>query len=392
MKMEAIARRDIPPLDSSPQMQRLLRHVPLEEIPDSCDILSAEQLQHKLERGYGVISLIAVGDIMLGGRSRRIIASRGPGYPFEAVGPLLNRAPVVMGNLEGPFARIARRQERNFCYRMNPALAKAIAEARINVLSLANNHLMDCGRTGVLETLAALDAVSIAALGAGIDTHHAHQPVIRQAGSRRIGMLGYYWNYRCGSKTNDAGCAVDSPDVLAEDIGRLRPQVDRVVVAFHWGVPYLREPSAEDRAKARLAIDCGADAVVGHHPHIIQPFEIYRERPIFYSVGNFTFGSANSRAEGLMLGFGFEEDATIVQIFPIYVKNRDPRIDYRPAVLSGASGERILRNLAAISGSSGARLRVVDQVGRIECRANCCGCGPNAEKVTRAPKPRAQCR
>lgn len=380
MKMEDTEPRDIPPVDSSPQMQRLLRHVPREEIPDSGDILNSAQLQHQLDRGSGTMSLIAVGDIMLGGRSRRVIASRGAGYPFEAVAPLLNSAPVVMGNLEGPFARIARRQERNFSYRMNPDLAKAIAGAGIGVLTLANNHLMDCGRIGVLETLAALDAASIGALGAGITSRHAHQPVIRQAGGLRIGMLGYYWNQRCGSMTNDAGCAVDSPQALAEDIGSLRQQVDRVVVTFHWGVPYLREPSAEDRAKARLAIDCGADAVIGHHPHIIQPFEIYRERPIFYSVGNFTFGSANSRAEGLMVGFGFEDAATTVQIFPLYVKNRDPRIDYRPAVLSGASGGRVLRNLAAISGSSGARLRVVDQVGRIECRPNYCSGGPNAEK------------
>jgi len=380
MKMESIAPRDIPPMDNSPQMQRLLRHVPLEEIPDSGDILSSAQLRRKLERGGDKISLIAVGDIMLGGRSRRVIAARGAAYTFEAVAPLLKRAPVVMGNLEGPFARIARRQERNFSYRMNPALAKAIAEARINVLTLANNHLMDCGRTGVLETLAALDAASIAALGAGIDSRHAHEPVIRQAGGLRIGMLGYYWNHRCGSNTNDAGCAVDSPEVLAEDIGSLRRQADRVVVTFHWGVPYLREPSAEDCAKARLAIDYGADVVVGHHPHIIQPFEIYRERPILYSVGNFTFGSANSRAEGLMAAFGFGDGATIVQIFPLYVKNRDPRIDYRPAVLSGASGERILRNLASISGPSGARLRVVDEAGRIECRPNYCSPGPRAEK------------
>ncbi len=366
--MENCASLDIPPADSSPQMQRLLRHVPLEEIPETCDILSAAQLQHRLERsGAGTMALVAVGDIMLGGRSKRVIAARGTGYPFEAVAPVLNRAAVVMGNLEGPFARIAQRQERNFSYRMNPNLAKAIAAAGIGVLTLANNHLMDCGRTGVLETLAALDAAAIAALGGGIDTRHAHQPVIRQAGGLRIGMLGYYWNHRCGSRINDPGCAVDSPEALAGDIDALRPQVDRVVVTFHWGVPYLREPSLEDRAKARFAIDCGADAVIGHHPHIIQPFEIYRERPILYSVGNFTFGSANSRAEGLMAGFTFEDDTVVVHLFPLYVKNRDPRVDYRPAVLCGASAHRVLQNLAAISGSSGARLRIADGVGIIEC-------------------------
>jgi poly-gamma-glutamate capsule biosynthesis protein CapA/YwtB (metallophosphatase superfamily) len=362
---------EIPPIDNSPQMRRLLRHVPLEEIPATSDILSAAQLQQRLQHiDGGMVSLIAVGDIMLGGRSRRVIAARGSGYPFEAVLPALNRAWLVMGNLEGPFARFAPRQERNFCYRMNPDLANAIAGAGIGVLTLANNHLMDCGRTGVLETLAALDAAGIAAIGAGIDSHRARRSIIKRAGSVSIGLLGYYWNQRCGSRTDEPGCAVDSPEALAEDIGFLRPQVDRIVVTFHWGVPYLREPSADDRAKARCAIDCGADVVVGHHPHVIQPFEIYRKRPILYSVGNFTFGSANSRAEGLMAGFTFEGDAIVVHIFPLYVKNRDPRIDYRPAVLCGASGQRILLNLAAISGLSGARLRISDGMGEIECRGN----------------------
>lgn len=369
---------EIPPINSSLQMRRLLRRVPLEEIPKTSDILSALQLEQRLERAeIRIMSLVAVGDIMLGGRSRRVIAGQGTGYPFEAAAPVLNRGRVVMGNLEGPFARVARRQERTFCYRMSPELAKAIASAGIDVLTLANNHLMDCGRAGVLETLSALEAAGIAALGGGIDNRHAHQPVIRLAGDMRIGMLGYYWNQRCGAKANEPGCAVDSPEALAEDIGSLRPQVDRVVVTFHWGVPYLRQPSANDRAKARFAIDCGADVVVGHHPHIIQSFEIYRERPILYSVGNFTFGSANSRAEGLMAGFTFEEDAILVRIFPLYVKNRDPRIDYRPAVLCGASAQRILLNLAAFSGSSGVRLNIVDSVGKIECRGN-----PNTKNVT----------
>jgi poly-gamma-glutamate capsule biosynthesis protein CapA/YwtB (metallophosphatase superfamily) len=364
-----ISAPDILTFNNSPQLQRLLRHVPLEEIPETRDILNAFQLEQTLERaGNRMMPLVAVGDIMLGGRARRVIAAQGADYVFEAVVPVLRRAQVAMGNLEGPFARIARRQERNFSYRMNPNWTKAIADARIGVLTLANNHLMDCGRSGVLETLSALDAAGIAALGAGSDSNHAHEPVIRQAGDVRIGMLGYYWNQRCGAKTNEAGCAVDSAEVLAKDIGCLRPQVDRVVVTFHWGVPYLREPSVEDRAKARFAIDCGADVVVGHHPHIIQPFEIYRERPILYSVGNFTFGSANSRAEGLIAGFTFEDDWIVVHLFPLYVKNRDPRVDYRPAVLCGAGAQRILLNLAAISGSSGVRLNIVDGVGKIECR------------------------
>ena len=138
---------------------------------------------------------------------------------------------------------------------------------------------------------------------------------------------------------------MDPPDALAWDIGSLRPLVDRIVVTFHWGVPYEREPSAETRAKARLAIDYGADLVIGHHPHIVQPAEVYRARPIFYSVGNFAFGSGNSRAEGLAVGVRFEPQETIVDAFPLYVKNRDPRVNYQPKVLHGRGAERVLRQL-----------------------------------------------
>jgi poly-gamma-glutamate capsule biosynthesis protein CapA/YwtB (metallophosphatase superfamily) len=138
------------------------------------------------------------------------------------------------------------------------------------------------------------------------------------------------------------------------------------VVTFHWGVPYEREPSSEDRAKARFAVDCGADAVVGHHPHIIQPFEIYRGRPIFYSVGNFAFGSGNSRAEGLLVGLRFEAEKTVVHVHALYVKNRDPRVNYQPKVLTGKSAERVLARLAEISGDSATFLKVQNGRGHIE--------------------------
>src|SRR5205085_6451875 len=104
------------------------------------------------------------------------------------------RAPIVAGNLEGPFAKKARRQQRNFSYRVKPSLASALARANISVLTLANNHLLDCGRSGVLETLDALGRAGLAPLGAGTNEAEAHRPVIRQAGPWRIGLLGYYWN------------------------------------------------------------------------------------------------------------------------------------------------------------------------------------------------------
>lgn len=349
------------------QWRGSLKHLAPEEIPPSESLLSGEALEGYLNAlAEPPLSLIAVGDIMLGGRGKEALAEHGPDYAFEAVLPILRRASIVLGNLEGPFARKAPREPRNHSYRVNPELAASLRRAGINVVTLANNHLLDCGRAGVLETLETLTLADIAALGAGANQEAAHAPVIRQAGRWRIGLLGYFWNRRCAATMDLPGSAMNRRAALEADIRALREQVDRVVVSFHWGFSYNREPSPKQRAKAHFAVDCGADAVVGHHPHIAQPFEIYRGCPIFYSVGNFAFGSGNSRAEGLLVGLRFENTRTIVDVYPLYVKNRDPRVHYQPKVLTGEPSERMLRNLVAISGPSGELLKVERGRGRLD--------------------------
>jgi poly-gamma-glutamate capsule biosynthesis protein CapA/YwtB (metallophosphatase superfamily) len=336
----------------------LLKHLPAEDIPATADVLDASGLEAVLgpaERDR--FHVLVAGDIMLGGRARRVLAEHGPEHPFRAVAPLLARADVVLGNLEGPLARHARREDRNYSYRVDPSSARTLARAGVGVVTLANNHLLDCGRAGVLETLGALRDAGVASVGAGATVAEAHQPAILEASGVRIAVLGYYWNHRTAARGSLPGSATDEPEWLEADIRRVRPHVDRIVVTFHWGVPYEREPSEVDRQKARLAIDLGADAVIGHHAHVIQPFEAHRGRPIFYGVGNFAFGSGNSKGEGLVVGLRFEPGATHAAAFPLYVKNRDPRVDYQPKVLAGPSGRRVLDRLARHSGEHGRLLR-----------------------------------
>jgi len=191
-------------------------------------------------------------------------------------------------------------------------------------------------------------------------------PAIRAAGDLRVGMLGYYWNRRTAATHELPGSAIDTPEAVRADIEQLRRRVDRIVVMFHWGIPYERAVSPEDRAKASFAIDCGADLVVGHHPHVIQPFELRAGRLIFYSVGNFAFGSGNSKAEGMLVGARFEESCTTVELYPLYVRNRDPRVNYQPKVLRGNGAERFLRMLGQISGASGAYMKIKNHRGLLE--------------------------
>src|ERR1700738_3557462 len=164
-------------LEHESRMQTLLKFIPPREIPVSEDLFSADLLKdHLAALGEPALSLIAVGDIMLGGRARRRIKEYGRDYPFGAVLPILQRTPIVLGNLEGPLARKAQKLDRNFSYRVKPKLASSLLRAGINVVTLANNHLVDCGRDGVLETLEALADAGVTPLGAAANQQAAHEP------------------------------------------------------------------------------------------------------------------------------------------------------------------------------------------------------------------------
>jgi hypothetical protein len=367
--LEVFADRGIEPESvdwEAPARPLLLSRVSADDIPGNDDILSADALRRLIAAGENPgLSFLAGGDVMLGGRARKAVEEFGIDYPLAAVQPLLALSPIVMANLEGPFAANAQRVDRQFSYRVKPALAAALPHAGINVVTLANNHLMDCDRDGVTETLDTLRRVGVSPVGAGTNQSAAHAAVIMDAHGRRIGILAYYWNRRCAATSSLPGSAMDPPESLEEDIRSLRARADRVVVTFHWGIPYDRTPSAEDRAKARFAVDCGADVVIGHHAHVLQPFEIYRGRPIFYSVGNFAFGSGNSHAEGCLIGVRFDDHTTTATIYPLYVKNRDPRVNYQPKLLRGITARRILLRLARSSGSAGELLKVGEYHGSL---------------------------
>ena len=329
------------------------------EAPDSKDLLSAEELERQLNH-WPVPSFSAAGDVMTGGRALKVQKKEGLDYPFRSVRPLLKRSPIVLANLEGPFAQRALLQPRYYSYQVNPQLAQALAEAGVTIMTLANNHLLDCGREGVLETLQAAKEAKIATIGAGVNQEEAHLPFIRQVGPWRIGFLGYYWNRRTAATAELPGSAMDTEEDLARDIRQLKTLADRIVVTFHWGVPYERMPAETDQHKAHYAIDCGADIVIGHHPHVIQRFEIYRNRPIFYSLGNFAFGSGNSRAEGLFVSVSFEADGIECLVIPIYVKNRDPRVNFQPKVLAGNGGSAVISLLKDLSGKDGEVIQIHD--------------------------------
>lgn len=336
-------------------------------IPKTNELMNREELETWLSENQAApFSLIAVGDIMPGERMNRPIRKYGPEYPFFSLYPLFRRSSIVLGNLETPLAKKAEKEDRNFSYKTDPGNARLLRRTGFNVVNLANNHLLDCGHKGVLETFSALQKHNIKYIGAGEDEKKAHSPAIFQAGKLKIGLLGYYWNRRTAATEIKPGSAMDTPEQVKKDIEQLRQKVDRIVVTVHWGIPYERYPSEEDIQKAHFAIDCGADLVIGHHPHIIQPFEIYKNRSVFYSIGNFAFGTGNSKAESIILGVDFQDFFTDLTIFPTYVKNRDKRIYYQPKVITGKTSLKYINILKQISADSGELIKTEGGIGKIK--------------------------
>jgi poly-gamma-glutamate capsule biosynthesis protein CapA/YwtB (metallophosphatase superfamily) len=201
--------------------------------------------------------------------------------------------------------------------RGRPAIAAALKHANFDVVSFASNHCMDWGADALLETIAHLDAQGLSVVGAGANIQAARRPVIREIGGTHVAFLAYcsilpaaYW-----AEHHRAGCAPmrawthyeqiesDQPGtpsrihtyahredlaLMRDDIRTAREQADVVVVSMHWGIHFVPAVIADyQREVGHAAIDAGADLVLGSHPHILKGFEVYRGRPIFYSLGNF---------------------------------------------------------------------------------------------------------
>ena len=236
------------------------------------------------------VRLLFVGDIMLDDGPGRTIA--GGGDPFSAYDELLRSADFRIGNLECPVAASGVPLDNKiYSFRADPQVMRVL-RGRFDVLSLANNHSGDQGRAAFLETLQHLAANGIRAVGGGRDLAAAHAPVLLEKHGLRIALLAYneFKPRRFEAGANWPGIAWSEDSRVLADIRAARAAgADLVIPFMHWGWERETEPSARQRQLARLMIDAGAAAVVGSHPHVTQGADLYRGKPIIWSLGNFVF-------------------------------------------------------------------------------------------------------
>lgn len=298
-----------------------------------------------------LLSIAAVGDIMLGNHTARYIYQYGADYPFDSTRKILSAADIACGNLEAPFTRTGTKFEKTFNFKVPPEFVAGLIGSGIDVVTLANNHMLDYGIEGLKNTLALLDSLGFAYCGAGLNLEQANKPAILDRNGLRVAFLGYsltfpeeFW----ATKTR-GGTSYPTETNMSASISHCDSIADFTVVSFHWGAEGKNFPKDYQKEYAHLAIDLGADLVLGHHPHVLQGLEIYKNRLIAYSLGNFTFSSySRQSAESMILKVYLVDDGLFfAKIIPVSVDNYE--ISFQPKILSGARAKTVIDNLKAFS-------------------------------------------
>lgn len=276
-----------------------------------------------------VRSLLVTGDVLPGRSVNARATEKGDfKWPFEKTASLLQAADITLINLEGPILENCPVSNEGMIFCGDPRHVDGLVYAGVDVASLANNHSLNYGVDGLESTIASLSASRISPIGVA-------DPVYREARGLRFAFLGF--NAVGGP---DKRIAWADTETLVAQIVKAKAEAEIVVVMFHWGVEYTRQPTLRERSLAHLAIEAGADLVLGNHPHWYQAVEIYRGKLVAYSHGNFVFDQMWSREtrEGIVGRYLFyDKELVAVEFLPVFIE------DYgQPRFLEGDEKARIL--------------------------------------------------
>lgn len=290
---------------------------------------------HLTQQQPSTVTFLAFGDISLSRSvAATIQAKKDPLYPFHNIVGLLKSSDFNFANLESPFSKTDAFTAKNtLVFNAPKANVAGLKEYNFAVLNLANNHAFDQGIDGITTTEKVLNDNGLMHMGTGTTLDEAWAPAIIEKNGIKIGFIGAsYSSVNDGGKTlNNYVARIEDSNNLQSAISNLQSHVDFIVVTMHAGTEYTPKANQSQIDFAHAAIDAGADLVIGAHPHWIQNKEIYKDKPIYYSLGNFIFDQdwSEETKKGLALKITLHKSgvqniktptanngATIVQIQP----------------------------------------------------------------------------
>ena len=297
------------------------------------------------------VTVSAVGDCTLGTDEsfntstsfNAYEAMNGTSYFFQNVRSILEADDATFANFEGTLTTETARESKEYAFKGDPSYTQILTDGSIDVVTLANNHSSDYGAKSLTDTEEALDA-------AGIDYCIGDKIAVKEVNGIPTAFIGIY-------VLND-GMARE--EQVKQTIAAAKQQGAKlVIVAFHWGTEKAAEPDETQKSLAHTAIDCGADLVVGHHPHVLQAIEYYKGKYIAYSLGNFCFGgnSAPSDMDTMIFQQTFTIEKGEVQaaatVVPCSISSTAGYNDYQPTPTEGDASASVIDRLNTMSANYG---------------------------------------
>ncbi len=278
------------------------------------------------------LTILLTGDILLDRGVRQAIERHGVSHLFsEGVDSVFLSAQVVVGNLECPATKIKSPVFKRFIFRGEPEWLDTLRQHGITHLNLANNHSIDQGREGLIDTRNNILASGMVPIGAGENMQEAAEPVLLASEPRKVWLVPSLRlaleNY---AYLPDKPCVSQEPmDSLLARVYRLRQQDSTaiIIVSLHWGQEHKLEPVPRQRHDAHMLVHAGADVLVCHHTHTLQSVEDYGGRKIYYSIGNFIFDQPKPlNARTAMVRLRITADSLSVETLPVEIRHCVPHI------------------------------------------------------------------
>lgn len=296
------------------------------------------------------ITISSMGDCTLGtdenfDQSRSLNAfynSQGADYFFKNVRSILEKDNLSIVNFEGTLTTSDTRADKKFAFKAEPKYVDILTGSSVEAANIANNHSSDYGESSRTDTLKVLK-------DAGIATFGFEHVALLDVDGVKVGLTGIY----------ELAEHLEKKQQVKENIAALKEAgAELIIVNFHWGIEREYVPNDTQKTLAHLAVDEGADLVIGHHPHVLQGIEKYKGKYIAYSLGNFCFGgNSNPQDKDTMI---FQQTFTIengkvkdddkINIIPCSISSKTNSNDYCPTPLNGEEKQRVLDKIEEYSG------------------------------------------
>ena len=322
------------------------------------------------------VSIYAVGDV--------IPSPPNPESLFESALPTLKQADILFGHLDANLSQKGEPQMHRFPARsVGPAGVSALTYAGFHVMSFASNQVLDRGEVGLSETIETLTKNNIAVIGAGKNIDEARKPLILERKGTKVAFLAYCSVLPRGyeARADKSGCAPmrattayeqvdwqpgtppkiltfankDDLAAMVEDIKKVRPLADVVIMSIHWGVHHVPAVIAMyQKEVGYAAIDAGVDLILGHHPHVLKAVEVYKGKTIFYSIGNFVMPSIGYdrsdfkpmygiKVDPEYLDYDYAVDSRKSMIAKCVIADKKiERVSYFPVMINGHAQPEVL--------------------------------------------------